>query len=121
MIGNYYFSPGISIYQQYPGTDSLWIAQVEFEDSGHAQLGSTKGSLSTKYPTNLLDSVKTVYDDVLKLGILIKWIPGEKLRLYVCRLEVETPEVWQEIEAVALKLGFEAVRCLPTASKINKE
>jgi len=36
-------------------------------------------------------------------------------------LEVDTPEVWQEIEAVALKLGFEAVRCLPMASKINKE
>ena len=121
MIGDYYFSPGISIYQQYPGTDSSWIAQVEFEDFGHAQLDSTKGSLSTKYPTNLLDSVKTVYDDALKLGILIKSIPGEKLCLYVRRLEVDTQEVWQEIETVALKLGFEAVRCLPTASIINKE
>ena len=54
MIGDYYFSTGISIYQQYPGTDSSWIAQVEFEDFGHAQLGSMKGSLSTRYPTNLL-------------------------------------------------------------------
>ena len=109
MIGDYYFATGISIYQQYPGTDSSWIAQVEFEDLGHAQLGSTKGSLSTKYPSNLLDSVKTVYDDALKLGILIKLIPGSKLHLYVCRLEVDTPEVWQEIEAVALELGFEVV------------
>lgn len=112
MIGDYYFSTGISIYQQYPGTNSLWIAQVEFEDFGHAQLGSMKGSLSTKYPTNLLDSVKTVYDDARKLGILIKWIPGEKLRLYVCRLEVDTKEVWQEIESVALELSFEVVPCL---------
>ena len=109
MIGDYYFATGISIYQQYPGTDSLWIAQVEFEDLGHAQLGSMKGSLSTKYPSNLLDCVKTVYDDALKLGILIKSIPGSKLHLYVCRLEVDTPEVWQEIEAVALELGFEVV------------
>ena len=112
MIGDYYFSTGISIYQQYPGTDSLWIAGVEFEDAGHAQVGSMKGSLSTKYPTNLLDSVKTVCEDAQKLGIVIKWIPGEKLRLYVCRLEINTKEVWQEIEAVAAELGFEVVSCL---------
>ena len=69
MIGYYYFSIKILIYQQYPGTDNLWIAKVEFEDLGHAQLGSMKGSLSTKYRTNLLDSVKTVDEDARKLGI----------------------------------------------------
>lgn len=113
MIGDYYFTTGILIYQQYPGTDSSWIAKVEFEDLGHAQLGSMKGSLSTKYRTNLLDSVKTVYNDARKLGIEIKWLPGAKPHLYVKHLEVNTPEVWQEIEAVASELGFEVVSCLP--------
>ena len=113
MIGDYYFTTGILIYQRYPGTDSSWIAKVEFEDLGHAQLGSMKGSLSTKYQTNLLDSVKTVYDDAQKLGIEIKWLPGEKPHLYVKHLELNTPEVWQEIRTVANELGFEPIDCLP--------
>ena len=110
MIGEYYFATGIRIYQC--GKD--WIAKVEFEDLGHAELGSIKGSLSTKYKTNLLDNVKTVYDDARNLGIQIKWLPGAKPHLYVYQLEENTPEVWEEIKTVANELGLEPVDCLPS-------
>ena len=108
MIGEYYFATGIQIYQC--GDD--WIAKVEFEDLGHAEIGSMKGSLSTKYKTNLLDSAKVVYDDSRKLGIQIKLISGNKPHLYVKQLEVNTPEVWHEIRTVGNELGLEIVNCL---------
>ena len=111
MIGNYYWATGIQIHQQYPGNDVSWIAKVDFEDDSHAQIGGSKGALSTKYQTNLLDSTKTIYQDAQKLGIQFKSISG-KPNLYVYELVENTPDIWQQIQAVADEIGFEVVNCL---------
>jgi hypothetical protein len=112
MIGQL-FTTGIGIYQMYPGTENKWIAQVDFEDESHAQLGGVKGTLATKYGDNLLESVKTVKQDAQNLGIRILSLPNTKFKLYVKRLFIDKTEVWKQIEGVAQELDLEVVSCLP--------
>ncbi|MEI3650426.1 MAG: hypothetical protein V6D39_10620 [Dolichospermum lemmermannii FEM_B0920] len=107
------FTTGIGIYQMYPGDDNKWIAQVDFEDESHAQLGGVKGTLATKYGDNLLESVKTVKQDAQNLGIRMLTLPDTKFKLYVKRLFVDKTEVWKQIEGVAQELDLEVVSCLP--------
>ena len=112
MIGDYYWTTGIRIYQQYPGTDNSWLAKINFEDDSHAQIGGSKGSLSTKYQTSLMDSIKTIRDDAQKLGIQIKSI-SDKPHLYVCELLTNNAETWHQINTVADELGLSVIPSLP--------
>ncbi len=112
MIGQL-FTTGIGIYQQYPGDENKWIAQVDFEDESHAQLRGVRGTLATKYGNDLLESVRTVKQDAENLEIRMLTLPDTKLRLYVKRLFVDNAEVWKQIESVAKELNLEVMSCLP--------
>lgn len=112
MIGQL-FTTGISVYQQYPGDDNQWIVTIDFEDESHAQLGGIRGTLTTKYADNLLNSVKTIQQDAQSLGIRMLTLPHSKFKLYVKRLFVDNAEVWKQIEGVAKELNLEVVSLLP--------
>lgn len=110
MVGNTYYSTGISINHVYGGG---WVVSLEFFDLGHAEPRSTSGRLQYAYQVKIGEirlAIKTLLADARKLGIEFEIAPGLKPKFYIGFLDYPKPEDWQEIfQPLADAEGFELV------------
>jgi hypothetical protein len=110
------FSAGIIVKYGYGGSGNYgWWAKVEFEDLGHCDRGSIKGSITTKYADKLAYSIDTIKADAEKLGIQFYNNPGVMPFLFYLRdgedVDYPPPSGWKEtLRTEANRIGFKTYK-----------
>lgn len=103
MIGKYW-STGIKI----AFTGNKWIAICQFYDDGFCEDDSTEGTIFLRYRVeDLAKGIRTLIDDVLKLGIVFYSNPALYIMEEYRGDEMPLPSTWQDvIKPIAQEIGF---------------
>lgn len=118
MIGKLW-STGIILEYGHGGTDKGtefhgWWASVEISDDGFCEKGSVRGWMTTAYASDIDHAIRTIHDDVKKMGVEFVGQPMPSLHIKGDGEDpsCQPPDGWKEIlKEAAEKIGFESIYC----------
>lgn len=111
MVGDTYYSTGISlIYTEHHGEDT-WTATAKFFDGGFGNDLSTEGEIHTRYFQGIETAIDTCKADAERLGIVFRMFDGLP-RLYIEgdgeSSDWPPPPGWRDtLQKQAARIGWE--------------